>query len=108
MLLECRFSLLKDFSPQKGLWWQDFLLSEIHVLKIKFHILKFHVLKILCSEVILETWISILHMHSSISVKQLQVQSVSGKKSQGKLLNVLPTVSGCCWTLAVSERVEVV
>ena len=88
-----------------------FLFSEIHILKIKFHIFKFHVLQILCSEVILETWISILHMHSSISKitpGSINQQSVSGKQSQVKLLNVLPTVSGCCWTLAVSEGVEVI
>lgn len=68
MLLETRFSLLKGVSPQRALVAR-FLFSEIHMLKIKFHILKFHVVKILCPEVILETWISILHMHSSISVK---------------------------------------
>ena len=69
MLLETRSSLLKDVSPQKRALVARFLFSEIHMLKINFHILKFHVVKILCPEVILETWISILHMHNSISVK---------------------------------------
>lgn len=103
---------LKDFSSQKRALVARFLLSEIHILKIKFHILKFHVLKILCPEVILETWISI-YAHAQlyfckITPGSINQQSVSGKKSQVKLLNVLPTVSGCCWTLAVSEGVEVI